>query len=254
MGQISDALGTAILSVAGLFKYLVAVLLVPVFTVSFQMCIRDSPEPAQIKNGIFQFALMKMPGMVTYPMDYSYYIRDTDRATMTADYRSGIVQAYKLSRMPWNIGHHLRNYKDGVYFEAMKDAFRFAAQGCPDAVSYTHLQRHRHDRSSKITLIFVLMQRHPRTGIIAVDQTGIRDKSCIASLGRSGLSKMKKSFRQCRPRAVRLWITSRVTIALSIRHPTNLSTTGGSHRHFLSIRRTHLPQRSLFDDAFYLTP
>ncbi len=90
------------------------------------------PEPAQIKNGIFQFALMKMPGMVTYPMDYSYYIRDTDRATMTADYRSGIVQAYKLSRMPWNIGHHLRNYKDGVYFEAMKDAFRFAAQGCPD--------------------------------------------------------------------------------------------------------------------------
>ncbi len=37
MGQISDALGTAILSVAGLFKYLVAVLLVPVFTVSFLM-------------------------------------------------------------------------------------------------------------------------------------------------------------------------------------------------------------------------
>ena len=46
--------------------------------------------------------------------------------------KMGIVQAYKLSRMPWNIGHHLRNYKDGVYFEAMKDAFRFAAQGCPD--------------------------------------------------------------------------------------------------------------------------
>ncbi len=37
MGQISDALGTAILSVAGLFKYLVAALLVPVFTVSFLM-------------------------------------------------------------------------------------------------------------------------------------------------------------------------------------------------------------------------
>ncbi len=37
MGQISDALGTAILSVAGLFKYLVAGLLIPVFTVSFLM-------------------------------------------------------------------------------------------------------------------------------------------------------------------------------------------------------------------------
>lgn len=41
MGQISNALGTAILSVAGLFKYLVAGLLVPVFTVSFLM---DMPE------------------------------------------------------------------------------------------------------------------------------------------------------------------------------------------------------------------
>jgi peptidoglycan/xylan/chitin deacetylase (PgdA/CDA1 family) len=90
------------------------------------------PEPAHIQHGIFQFALMKMPGMVTYPMDYSYYIRDTDRATMTADYQSGIVQAYQQNRMPWNIGHHLRMYKDGVYFEAFKDAFRFAAQGCPD--------------------------------------------------------------------------------------------------------------------------
>jgi predicted PurR-regulated permease PerM len=44
MGQISDALGTAILSVAGLFKYLVAMLLVPVFAVSFLM---DMPTIGQ---------------------------------------------------------------------------------------------------------------------------------------------------------------------------------------------------------------
>lgn len=41
MGQISNALGTAIVGVAGLFKYLVAGLLVPVFTVSFLM---DMPQ------------------------------------------------------------------------------------------------------------------------------------------------------------------------------------------------------------------
>ena len=40
-GQISETLGSAILGVAGLFRYLIAVLLVPIFTVSFLM---DMPE------------------------------------------------------------------------------------------------------------------------------------------------------------------------------------------------------------------
>lgn len=40
-GQISETLGSALLGVAGLFRYLIAVLLVPIFTVSFLM---DMPE------------------------------------------------------------------------------------------------------------------------------------------------------------------------------------------------------------------
>lgn len=86
-----------------------------------------------IYETLYQFALMKNPGSRTIPMDYNYYVNDTSGDRMQSDYRASILDAYNArERQPWNIGHHFSLWKNGAYWGAMKDAFVFAAKGCPD--------------------------------------------------------------------------------------------------------------------------
>ncbi len=83
---------------------------------------------------ITQFALMKYSGSRTIPMDYNYKVNDVTGERMLRDYKNSIAAAYANGRQPWNIGHHFALWKGGAYWRAMKDAFRYAAQGCPDEV------------------------------------------------------------------------------------------------------------------------
>jgi peptidoglycan/xylan/chitin deacetylase (PgdA/CDA1 family) len=96
--------------------------------------------PARVKMSgrtfptIYEFGLMKNTGSATIPMDYNYYVNNKDGARMLADYRQSIVDAYVLrTKQPWNIGHHFSQWRNGEYWTAMKGAFEFAAQGCPDS-------------------------------------------------------------------------------------------------------------------------
>lgn len=101
----------------------------------------DEPDlPYHQKSGTLEFSLMPFPGALAIPMDYNYMVHmDTDGSIMEKDYKNGILTCYEQrDRMPWNIGHHLRNYSGGAYFETFKRVFRYAAQGCPDAKSVPH--------------------------------------------------------------------------------------------------------------------
>jgi hypothetical protein len=87
----------------------------------------------QVFQNLYQFPLMKNPGSLTIPMDYNYYVDKGAAARMQADYRKSLVDSYARGHMPWNIGHHFALWQNGGYWAAMKDAFEFAAGGCPDA-------------------------------------------------------------------------------------------------------------------------
>ncbi|MBT8492532.1 MAG: polysaccharide deacetylase family protein [Deltaproteobacteria bacterium] len=82
--------------------------------------------------GIYEFALMKHQGSRTIPMDYNYKVNDADGVRMTDDYKRSVRSAYAMGRQPWNIGHHFSLWRGGAYWRAMKDTFRYAAEGCPE--------------------------------------------------------------------------------------------------------------------------
>jgi hypothetical protein len=83
---------------------------------------------------IYQFGLMRNPGSLTIPMDYNYSVNNGTGERMISDYRQSILDGYNArERQPWNIGHHFALWQNGAYWQAMQDAFEFAAQGCPDA-------------------------------------------------------------------------------------------------------------------------
>lgn len=95
--------------------------------------------PKRVKHGgtlfesIYEFALMKNPGSLTVPMDYNYKVNNGSGERMLEDYKRSIVDAYnQRERQPWNIGHHFSLWQNGAYWWAMKEAFNYAAQGCPD--------------------------------------------------------------------------------------------------------------------------
>jgi hypothetical protein len=98
--------------------------------------IRPFGPPAKVryKTGawnLFELSLMKLPGSASVPMDYNYLANMVPGDRMATDYKNSIVYAYAHNRMPWNIGHHFALWDGGRYWEAMKGAFVFAAQGCP---------------------------------------------------------------------------------------------------------------------------
>jgi peptidoglycan/xylan/chitin deacetylase (PgdA/CDA1 family) len=86
-------------------------------------------------DGLYEFALMKNPGSLTIPMDYNYKVNNGGTGErMLEDYKRSIVDSYnQRERQPWNIGHHFALWNGGSYWWAMKEAFVFAAEGCPDA-------------------------------------------------------------------------------------------------------------------------
>ncbi len=87
----------------------------------------------QVFARLYQFALMKHEGGRTVPMDYNYHVNNATGDRMLADYKTALVRSYNdLRRVPWNIGHHFSLWQGGAYWRAMKDAFRYAAQGCPE--------------------------------------------------------------------------------------------------------------------------
>lgn len=96
------------------------------------------PPQRTVRSGrtfeeLYQFGLMRNPGSLTIPMDYNYKVNNGSGERMTSDYRQSILDAYiERDRQPWNIGHHFALWQNGAYWQAMQDAFEFAAQGCPD--------------------------------------------------------------------------------------------------------------------------
>ena len=104
--------------------------------------LRPGP-PSRVRHGnqtfsdIYEFALMKHEGSRTIPMDYNYKVNDASGDRMISDYKRSVRSAYALGRQPWNIGHHFSLWRGGSYWQAMKDTFRYAAQGCPEAGGLT---------------------------------------------------------------------------------------------------------------------
>ena len=96
----------------------------------------DEPDAPYRYKGVLELSLMKFADSLAIPMDYNYMVHmDTDGMIMDKDYRRSILACYNdraNPKMTWHIGHHLRAYGNGVYFETFKRVFRFAAQGCPD--------------------------------------------------------------------------------------------------------------------------
>ncbi len=87
----------------------------------------------QVFHTMYEFALMKNSGSFTVSMDYNYKVNSGSYERMRDDYQRSIVDAYNArKRTPWNIGHHFALWRNGGYWQAMQDAFVFAAQGCPD--------------------------------------------------------------------------------------------------------------------------
>jgi len=96
------------------------------------------PPQRTVRSGrtfetIYQFGLMRNAGSLTIPMDYNYKVNNGSGERMATDYRQSILDAYiERDRQPWNIGHHFALWRNGSYWQAMQDAFEFAARGCPD--------------------------------------------------------------------------------------------------------------------------
>src|SRR5258707_15175714 len=80
-------------------------------------------------------------------------------------------------------------------------------------------ERHRHDRAIEGPLVLVLMQRQPRTGLIAVDQAGIGYEAVEARRRRSAGGEVRKQSRNWRPRPLRFRIGRAVAIAATIWYP-----------------------------------
>ena len=90
-------------------------------------------QGGEVFEGMYEFALMKNTGSLTVPMDYNYKVNGGTYERMLADYQRSIVDNYNSrKRLPWNIGHHFATWNGGAYWRAMKEAFEFAAEGCPD--------------------------------------------------------------------------------------------------------------------------
>ena len=80
-------------------------------------------------------------------------------------------------------------------------------------------QRQRHDGRREIPLIPILMQRHARTGLIAVDETDIRPQAREARKRRVTLRELTERLGQSGPGASRLGIEWIVAIAFAVGDP-----------------------------------
>ena len=95
----------------------------------------------KVYDSMFEYALMKNRGSLTVPMDYNYKVNDGSYERMLRDYKQSIVDAYLLrDHQPWNIGHHFALWRGGGYWRAMKEAFVWAAQGCPSGRGETQCE------------------------------------------------------------------------------------------------------------------
>jgi len=82
---------------------------------------------------LVEFALMPHPDALTVPMDYNYDKAGASQERMVADYSLSLVSAWQDGRRPWNVGHHFAQWRDGAYWKALQETYRFAAAGCLDA-------------------------------------------------------------------------------------------------------------------------
>lgn len=82
---------------------------------------------------LVEFALMPHPDALTVPMDYNYDKIGATRERMVDDYSMSLTAAWQDGRRPWNVGHHFALWRDGAYWKALQETYRFAAAGCLDA-------------------------------------------------------------------------------------------------------------------------
>jgi hypothetical protein len=109
-------------------------------------------------------------------------------------------------------------------------------------------QRHRDDRRTEIVLVPVLMQGHPRAGLVAIDQAGVRRKAIEAALARRPQRQLAKRRRHRRPGFPGIGVDAIVAIAAAIGDPAGVAAIGHRHRHLMAAGREHMPERRLNDD------
>src|SRR3954462_7541986 len=108
-------------------------------------------------------------------------------------------------------------------------------------------QGNRDDRSAEVGLVLVLMQRHPRAWLIAIDEARVRQEGFKAGAVGRLFRKLAKRSRHGRPGLSRFRIAAIVTIARAIGHPANAAAVRHGHRHLMAARSEHLPKRRLFE-------
>src|SRR5512146_1770970 len=95
------------------------------------------------------------------------------------------------------------------------------------------------------------MQRHPRAGLVSIDEARVRPERCKAGFRSGTLRKLGKGSRQGRPGPPALGVEPVVTIALAVGEPGRLPAVGHRGRHPLSAGSEHAPEwgrgNNLFD-------
>lgn len=81
---------------------------------------------------VLEFGLMLFQGGLTIPMDYNYSKLKATGERMASDYRSAILAAYELGRIPWNVGHHFALWEDGAYLRVLESMIDLVLSDCPD--------------------------------------------------------------------------------------------------------------------------
>ena len=99
--------------------------------------------------------------------------------------------------------------------------------------------------AAKSLLVPVLMQRHARARLIAVDQAGIRREAGKARLRRRLLRQARETTPASPATACRYGIVGVVAIAAAVGDPAASAAIGHRHRHLMAARRHHVAERRL---------
>lgn len=113
-----------------------------------------------------------------------------------------------------------------------QDALRLIAAFEPaEQESTRQAQRDGHDRLAEVALVAVLMQAHLGAGLVAVDQTGVGQKTGEPRGGRGAGCEVGEDRRHCRPRPAGIRVVRIIAIAGAVGHPAGASRVGYGHGH-----------------------
>src|SRR6202049_1383688 len=106
-------------------------------------------------------------------------------------------------------------------------------------------QRHGDDRLVEILLVLVLMQRQSCTAVVPIDQTGVGYEFFETCLRRRIPGQREERLRHWRPRQAALRVHRVVTIAGSVRHPTESAAICHCNGHAKTARCDHVAEWGL---------